>query len=74
MAWRAYLVFDDGEKMDLEEEFETEDDARDAAYQAASDYSQGGDYLAEAGEDYCDAEVIRFILESDSETIEIDVS
>lgn len=74
MAWKAYLVFDDGDKMDLEEEFETKEQAQIAAYQTAAEYYQGGDYLDEAGEFYSESKVIQFILESDTETIEIDVS
>ena len=73
MTWRAYLVFSDGEKMDLEETFHSKEEARAAAYQAGSDFDQGGVYLEEADEEGCDAELIGFILESDDETIEIEL-
>lgn len=59
MGYRVFYNFSDGNSEDvLEEVFETEDEAEDAARQGASDYSQGGDYLKEAGEDYCEEEII----------------
>ena len=65
-------MFSDGEKMDLEENFRSKEEARAAAYQAGSDFNQGGVYLEEADEEGCDAELIGFILKSDDETIEIE--
>lgn len=52
MGFRVYHDFADGSSEDLcEETFATYDEAEEAAQQAASDYSQGGDYLEEAGEE-----------------------
>ena len=57
MAYRVYYNFSDGHSEDiLDEVFQTE--AEEAARQGASDYSQGGDYLREAGEDFCEEEII----------------
>lgn len=58
MSFRVTIEFDDGTSEDIDEVFETEEDAEEAAMQWSSDYSQGRDYLEEAGEDYCDANVI----------------
>ncbi len=59
MGYRVYFNFSDGSTEDiLDEVFDTEEEAEDAARQGASDYSQGRDYLEEAGEEYCEAEII----------------
>ena len=58
MPWKVKLIFDDGEEEELDEEFETEEEAEEAGWQASSDFSQGGEYLALAGEQYSDAEVV----------------
>lgn len=55
MGFRVIYNFSDGSSEDiLDEVFETEEDAEEAAMQGASDYSQGRGYLEEAGEDYCE--------------------
>ena len=68
MAFRVVFYMDDGTTSDdlLEEVFETEEEAEEAAQQCASDYSQGRDYLMEAGEDYCEEEIV------DWDIVEID--
>ena len=60
MAYRVIFNFDDGSASEdlLEDVFETEAEADEAAAQCSSDYSQGRDYLEEAGEDYCDEEIV----------------
>lgn len=59
MAYKVVFNFSDGSSSDdlLDEVFETVDDAEEEAQQAASDYSQGRDYLIEAGEDYCEEDI-----------------
>ena len=58
MAYRVIYHFDNGSSEDiLDEVFETREEAEDAAIQGASDYSQGRDYLEEAGEDYCEEKI-----------------
>ena len=55
MGFRVIYNFSDGSSEDfLDEVFDTEEEAEEAAMQGASDYSQGRDYLEEAGEDYCE--------------------
>ena len=52
MAFRVYHNFADGSTEDIcDEVFSTYEEAEDAAQQAASDYSQGGDVLELAGEE-----------------------
>lgn len=58
MAYTVCINFDDGTEEYLDETFKTEKAADKAARQWASDYSQGGDCLREAGKEACDAEVI----------------
>ncbi len=58
MGFRVSINFDDGNSELLDEVFETEEDAEAEARQWASDYSQGGDILKEAGEEYCEQEVV----------------
>lgn len=54
MGFRVFHNFSDGSTEDITDEvFETEEEADAAAAQAASDFSQGGDYLEEAGEARC---------------------
>lgn len=57
MGWKARLVFDDDETLDVDGTFSSEEEAEAAGWQASSDYSQGRDVLELAGEDYSDAEV-----------------
>lgn len=57
MAYSVVINFDDGSSETLDETFETWEDADEAAKQWASDFSQGGDYLREAGEEPCDTNV-----------------
>ena len=55
MGYRVYYNFSDGRSEDLlDEVFATEEEAEEAAREGASNYSQGRDYLEEAGEDYCE--------------------
>lgn len=59
MGYRVYFNFNNGTSEDvLDEVFAMEEEAEEAARQGASDYSQGGDYLKEAGEEYCEEEII----------------
>ena len=52
MAFRVYHEFADGSSEDmLDEVFDTYEEAEEAALQASSDYSQGGDVLELAGEE-----------------------
>ena len=58
VGYKVRIDFDDGSDETLDEVFSSEEEAEAAAQQWASDYSQGGDYLKEAGEEYCKQEVI----------------
>lgn len=58
MAYKVVFNMDDGSTEELEEEFDSIEEADEAAAQAASDYAQGRDYLEEAGRPYCEEEVI----------------
>lgn len=59
MGFRVFYNFDDGTSEDiLDEVFETEEEAEEAAIQGASDYSQGNGYLEEAGESFSDSIII----------------
>ena len=52
MGYKVIHKFADGSTEDIcDEIFETEEEAEEAARQAASDYSQGGDVLELAGEE-----------------------
>ena len=52
MGFTVLHYFADGSSEDIcEEVYNTYEEAEEAAQQAASDYSQGGDYLEEAGEE-----------------------
>ena len=59
MAYKVIFNMSDGTTNDelLDEIFETEEDAEEAARQCSSDYSQGRDYLEEAGEEFCEEEI-----------------
>jgi len=70
MAYKVIFNMDDGTTLDdlLEEVFETEEEAEEAAAQCSSDYSQGRDYLEEAGEDFCEEEIVDWdIVEVDDD-------
>ncbi|AOZ94953.1 hypothetical protein [Butyrivibrio hungatei] len=59
MAYKVIYNFSDGTTDELDGEiYETYEEAEREAAQAASDFSQGGDYLREAGEDYCEATIV----------------
>ena len=59
MGYRVFYNFSDGTTEDLLEEiFESEDEAEEASREGASDYYAGGEVLKEAGESYCEAEII----------------
>lgn len=58
MSYNVRIDFDDGSDIVIDETFETEEDAESGAQQWASDYSQGGSYLREAGEEACDTTII----------------
>ena len=49
MSWKARLVWDD-ESIDVDGEFDTEDEAYDAANETISTYHQGNDVLSLSGE------------------------
>lgn len=52
MGFRVYHEFADGSSEDIcDEVYATYEEAEEAAQQAASDYSQGGDVLELAGEE-----------------------
>ncbi len=58
MGYRVIYNFSDGHSEDLlDEVFATENEAEEAAQQGASEYAQGRDYLAEAGEDFCEEDI-----------------
>lgn len=58
MSYRVIFNFDDGTSEDiLGEEYDTYEEAEEAAEQAASDYAQGNSYLEEAGESHSGAEI-----------------
>ena len=59
MGYKVYYEMSDGSTNDtlLDEIFDTEEEADEAARQAASEYAQGGGYLDEAGEDFCEEEI-----------------
>lgn len=57
MAWKVRLIYSDGDSEVLDEEFDTEEAAIEAGWEASSNMSQGFDYLEEAGEDHEDVEV-----------------
>ena len=64
MGYRVIYNFDDGSSEDiLDEVFDTYEEAEEAAQQGASDYSQGRDYLEEAGESYSDLEIMDWDIE-----------
>lgn len=64
MSYRVIFNFDDGSSEDLlDEVFDTYEEAEEAAEIAASNYSQGNDYLEEAGESYSDAEIVDWDIE-----------
>jgi hypothetical protein len=59
MGYRVIYNFDDGSSEDiLDEVFETEEEAEEAAREGVSDYSAGRDVLIEAGEKYCEQEIV----------------
>ncbi len=66
MGYRVIYNFSDGSSEDvLGEVFPTKRAARMAAEQGASDYRQGNGYLAEAGEDYCEDEIVDWDIEEE---------
>lgn len=58
--------FDSGEEEQLEEEYDTYEEAEEAAIQWISDYSAGADVLELAGEEYGDPDGVDF------EVVELD--
>lgn len=58
MAWKARLHFSDGDTLDLEGEYESEEEAEKYGETSMSEYYQGGEVLALAGEDYSDDAVV----------------
>lgn len=59
MSFRVYYNFDDGSSEDiLDEVFDTEEEASEAALEGASNYSAGRDVLELAGEEYCEQKII----------------
>ena len=58
MGYRIRFNYDDGTSELQDEIYDTYEEADEAAAQGASDYAQGGAYLDESGEGYCDSEVI----------------
>lgn len=43
--YKPFLLFESGEELDLEEEFDTEEEAVDYGFQSVSDYHTGMDVL-----------------------------
>ena len=64
MGYRVIYNFDDGSSEDvLDEVFDTYEEAEEAAETGASNYSQGNDYLEEAGESYSDSDIVDWDIE-----------
>ena len=55
MSWYARLIWDD-EVVDVNGEFDSEEEAYDAANEAISDFHQGNDTLTLSGEDVDDSD------------------
>ena len=55
MSWKARLVWDD-ETVDVNGEFDTEDEAYEAANETISTYHQGNAVLSLSGEDVDDSD------------------
>lgn len=60
MAWRLELYFSDGTTELVDEEFETEEDARDDLQAWSDGWAAGAETLELAGEDYNDADIVGF--------------
>lgn len=59
MGFRVFYNFDDGSYEDiLDEVFDTEEEAEEAAREGASNYAQGNHVLELAGEEPCEEEII----------------
>ncbi len=52
MGWKAYLVFNDGERLEVDDGrvFENEEDANDAALYDLSCYHEGGEIMEMMGD------------------------
>ena len=57
MAWRLKIYFSDGSSEIVDEEFETEDDARTEYDEWLENWDAGRETLELAGEDYVDADI-----------------
>lgn len=54
MAFRLKLTYPSGEEEILEEEFESEAEAKSEGMEQANAYSIGAEVLEDAGRDFCD--------------------
>ncbi len=57
MAWKVRLHFSDGDALDLNGEYETEEEAEKFGETSMSEYYQGNEVLAMAGEDFSEDDV-----------------
>jgi hypothetical protein len=59
MGYRVYYNFSDGSTEDLLEKlYDAQKEAEEAAAEGASDYYQGRECLKEAGESYCEEDIV----------------
>lgn len=58
MGYKYRFNFDDGSTMESDDVFDTKEEAEWEAQNDASAYSQGGDYLEEAGMARCEMEIV----------------
>lgn len=58
MGYKVIMKFDDGETVEISDgAFQTKQEAEDAATEWAENYRAGGEFLIEAGESCCEAEI-----------------
>ena len=63
MGYRVFYEFDNGEMEDvLDEVFKTKKEAEEAAAEGAGNYNVGRDVLKEAGEDYCEENIVDWTI------------
>ena len=56
MAYKAKLVFPDGEEIEVDGEYDSYEEAYDAGVETIGEYHQGNSVLELAGEEYSDDE------------------
>lgn len=60
MAWKLKILFSDGSSELVDEDFETEQEARNEFDSWLDSWSAGKETLMLAGEDYADADIVDF--------------